>query len=275
MNTWQCLRQVKYLLLARNWTGSNNKVFASEAVIITANPEIHTLATARAPIVILKPGEGTMDPEYSEEHELIARTIHLTLIASIANDPGTGEASIMGANRTSGNTHSYGRGLLELEEEVNEAIKHLDPDNGIFVQHKTAGIASVSQVEAGGQVLYVQRMDWTFDLFTNTNRSYPEPINLVATGLSAGSVYLTWDLPPARYDRLSVILRRASGSTAPTSVTGGTGVTLSGALATSVTDAPGSGTWSYALFAAYDESSATPTTADRYSDPATATASTL
>jgi hypothetical protein len=271
MNTWQSLRQLKYLLQNRNWTGSSNKVFATEAIIISANPAMQALATARAPLVILRPGEGQTDPEYSEEHELISRTIHLTLISSIANDPGTGENAIMGANRISGNTHSIGRGLLELEEEVNEAIKHLDPDNGIFMQNKTAGIASVAQVDVGGTVLYVQQMDWTFDLFTNTTRSYPEPICLVATG-GSGSITLTWTLPPTRYDLLNLVLRRAAGATAPTSVTEGTGVTLGSALPTTVTDTIAAGQYSYALFAAYDESSATPTTADRYSDPATVTA---
>jgi hypothetical protein len=213
-----------------------------------------------------------MDPEYSEEHELIQRTIHLTLIQSIAGDAGIGENAVMGANRVSGNTHSVGRGLLELEEEVNEAIKHLDPDNGIFIQNKTAGIASVSQVDAGGQSLYVQQMDWTFDLFTNTQRSYPEPICMVSGAAPPGYTYFTWLLPPSRYDLLNLVLRRNAGSSAPTSPTDGTGVTLTSALALSAQDGPGlSGQYTYALFAGYDESSLTPTTADRYSSAATIT----
>jgi hypothetical protein len=238
---------------------------------VSANPTIQALGTCIVPIIILKPGEGQMDPEYSEEHELIARTVHMTLITAIAGDPGTGENAILGANRTSGNTHSMGRGLLELEEEVNEAIKHLDPDNGIFLQNKTAGIASVAQADVGGQIMYVQQMDWTFDLFCNTQRSYPEPICLVATA-GTGSITLTWTLPPTRYDLLSLVLRRAAGATAPSSVTEGTGITLGSALPTSHTDACGAGQFSYALFASYDEASATPTTADRYSSAATVTA---
>jgi hypothetical protein len=213
-----------------------------------------------------------MDPEYSEEHELIQRTIHLTLIQSIAGDAGIGENAVMGANRVSGNTHSVGRGLLELEEEVNEAIKHLGPDNGVFLQNKTAGIASVSQVDVGGQVLYVQQMDWTFDLFTNTQRSYPEPICMVSGAAPPGYTYFTWLLPPSRYDLLNLVLRRNAGSSAPTSPTDGTGVTLTSALALSAQDGPGlSGQYTYALFAGYDESSLTPTTADRYSSAATIT----
>jgi hypothetical protein len=71
-----------------------------------------------------------------------------------------------------------------------------------------------------------------------------------------------------RFDRRQMVLRR--GATLPASATAGTGVTLSGDLATSVVDTPGAGTWYYALFAAYDEYGSASN--ERYSAAATTSA---
>ena len=105
---------------------------------------------------------------------------------------------------------------------------------------------------------------------TTTEHFHPCP-RFNATG-GVGSVTLAWTLPPARFDRLRVVLIRKAGSSAPTSVSDGTAVTLSGDLATSKTDTIAAGTYSYSLFAVYDETHATPTTVEKYSAAATKTA---
>jgi hypothetical protein len=244
-------------------------VFAKESVIISSAPQLQALQSVRVPIAIIRPEEGQADPEFSELHEIISRTIRVTLVSAIAGDAGLGQSAILGGPRVDGNTKSTNRGLLELEEEVFYALKHLSDVNGLTIQHKSAGVAGVTPVTVNNDILYVHSMDITFDLFTTSQRYYHPPMYFVATPASGGTVNLSWTLPPDRYDRLSVVLRRASGATPPATPAAGTSVTLSGLLATSVTDAPGAGTFSYALFAAYDEWRETPTTADRYSDAVT------
>jgi hypothetical protein len=275
MNTWQCLNQLRYLLRAAVWSGSSTKVFANESVIISASPAPNFLESARCPLVILRPMEGQVDPEFDEEHELMDRKIAATLITAITGDAGLGENAIMGANKTGGQSASEGHGLLEMEECLFTAIRHLQENSGIILQHLAASAAAVQPVELTGGVRYINMAEYTFDLLTTTFRYYPPCTQFDAAGASAGTVNLSWAVPGARYDLLKVILRRASGATPPATPTAGTGVTLASVLATSVTDTPGAGTWSYALFSAYDETNATPTTADRYSDAVTDTAATL
>jgi hypothetical protein len=93
---------------------------------------------------------------------------------------------------------------------------------------------------------------------------------LAGTIPGGGSTVLTWNLPPARYDRNALILRRAAGTTPPASTTAGTGIAV-GALVTTLLNTPGVGTFSYSLFMGYDELNSTPTTSDRFSAAATLT----
>lgn len=67
---------------------------------------------------------------------------------------------------------------------------------------------------------------------------------------------IQWVSVPDFYAFRRYIVRRASGSTAPTGPTDGTEVTLideTDRTTYGVDDAPGSGTWSYSVFVAYDE----------------------
>ena len=78
----------------------------------------------------------------------------------------------------------------------------------------------------------------------------PGPVSgLAVTGTTTTSVSLSWSNPGNR-DLAQVIVRRAVGSTAPSSPTGGTGVGLSSPMASSVTDTgltPGT-SYAYAVF---------------------------
>lgn len=90
-----------------------------------------------------------------------------------------------------------------------------------------------------------------------------------------GDATLAWRVPPDRFDRFRVRLRRAAGATAPATSTDGTNVAIAD-LATGVTDSPGAGEFSYALFGQYDETQGkdrggTPATAERDSVSVTRT----
>lgn len=90
---------------------------------------------------------------------------------------------------------------------------------------------------------------------TPTPSPTPTPTPTATVAPTAG-VKLTWTPAPDRYDFRRYVCRRASGSTAPTSATGGTGVTITNETVRTtsyLTDNPGNGTWSYSLFVAYDE----------------------
>jgi hypothetical protein len=260
MNTYQILRQVKYLLLSRNWSGSSNKLFASGSVLISAGLTDAAKPHIRVPFALISPEDASVDPSHRNEPDLIQQSIRITICNAVPGDV-LGENAIIGANIPD-RTKSEGRGLLELEEEVFAAVQFLSTDNGVVIQHVATGAARpLIDPDLG----YVLSREYTFEAQTTASRFYHPPIRLSATG-GAGSVSLSWTLPPDRYDRFRVVLRRASGATAPATVTSGTGVTLSGNLATSVTDSGlAAGTYSYSLFAQYDETNSTPSQADRTS----------
>lgn len=267
LNELQALKQFRHLVRARNWPSSSNPVFASSSVRITVGPDEESLFTIGFPACLIRPGDGTSDPEHDEEPDLYVGSFTARLVAKVAGDT-IGELALIGGVRNSGQTDSGGRGLLELEEELFAAAKLLNAIDGVEMQLRAKGDAQAVVDEEHG---YVVMRDYLFEIFCTRERFYHPAIRLTASDSGGGAVALAWTLPPARFDRLRVILRRAAGATAPTSPTAGTGVTLSGDLANTVNDTPGVGQWSYALFAAYDETHDTPSEAQRFSEAITVT----
>lgn len=263
MNLWQCLQQVKSLLQAATWPdGSAEKVFGSHGVKISAGPQENGLNSIPFPFAMISPGNGTTDPD----HQRIGQEeIDVTIMAANAADP-WGEQALIGGGRGGGQGSSSGRGLLELGEIVRSELRLLLPQNGVKPQFVGKSAPTPFRVEHHG---YVVGRTHRFRAWLTDARHYPAPTRFAATDAGGGDANLSWNVPPSRFDRYEVVLRRASGSTAPSSVTDGTGVSLGSLLATSVTDSPGTGTWSYALFGGYDELSAG--ASDRYSSPATVT----
>jgi hypothetical protein len=266
-NSWQILKQLKYVIQNHNWTGTSNCVFNKNSVIVSANPELHALSTLIVPICIIKPLDLTVDPEFAEERSLIERQIQVTLITCIAGDSATSENAVLGSNRTSGSLKSEGRGLLELEEELFSAIQRLTESTGVKISFISSSGNAVTRIDTGTDIFYVSMSDHRFKLFCGTSRTYEPVRELGATVPSVGlSNDLYWNLPPDRYDLFKIIVRKKNGTSAPTSPTDGTGVTLSSNLATSVSDTIVFGsTTSYSVFAAYDETHSPLSTEERYS----------
>lgn len=248
MNQWQVLRQLRYLLLSRSWTGSSNKVFGTGSVVVSAGLIRNVKKTMRMPLALIYPTEGQSDPDHGEEPDLLSQSFTVTIATVIPGDA-VGEKPIIGGN-VPDRTKSEGRGIVEVEEELFAAIAKLTTDTGVVISFQGAGAARPTVDEDFG---YIVQRDYLFKGWLTANRFYHPCINLVATG-GSGQVSLSWTNPPDRYDRFKVVLRRASGGTVPATVTSGTGVTLSGNLAASVTDSGlSAGTYSYSLFAQYDE----------------------
>jgi hypothetical protein len=242
-------------------------VFHKNSVIVSANPELHALSTLIVPIAILKPLDGTVDPEFSEERGLIEKSIQLSLIVAIGGDAATAENAILGGNRVSGSVKSEGRGLLELEEEVYAAIQRLTESTGVKVSFISSSAGAVTRIDTGDNIFYVAMSEYRFKMFCGTARTYAPVRELSVTVPSVGIANdLQWLLPPDRYDLFKIIVRKKNGTSAPTSPTDGTGVTLSGNLATSVSDTVVFGsTISYSVFVAYDETHDPLSTEERYS----------
>ena len=139
---------------------------------------------------------------------------------------------------------------------------------GVRLHLVAQGQAAAAADERHG---YVVVRGYEFEVFGSVFRRYPPPQNLLAlTGVVAGTIDLAWDLPGPRYDLADMILRRNLGAVFPTGPTDGTSVLLPlpPPLPAAFSDTgliPGA-TYSYALFAGYDEINDPPTRpADRFS----------
>lgn len=247
MNVWQVEKQLRYLLRARLWQEAGGVVVFG-SVHITNTLTEKAVSTLRTPFVLIQTGGSTADPE---RPGYVHQEIPLILCVGMFGDQ-FGESAMIGANRptTGVPTASQGRGLLEVEEELLGTVRQVQETSGVKIVSRSKSSAE-ALIIANRHDVYARSYNLEADC--TDQRYYHPPLRLAATG-GVGSVSLTWSLPPDRYDRRQILLRRAVGATPPASSTAGTGVTLGGLLATSVSDgglAPG--TYSYAIFCGYDE----------------------
>jgi hypothetical protein len=256
VNPWQIAKQLRFKLAARTWSDVGGlTVFGS--VVVTTGDIPAVLGNFRSPSCAIKIGSATADPE---QQKLITQTFDVLIAVALHGDP-VGQAALVGHGRTLGQTASQGRGILEVEKELKAVVFSMTDQDGVRMILSTTTDAGVVAADAD-KPFAVGRI-YSLEAKCCTDEYYHPPKRLVATG-GAGSVTLSWALPPTRFDTLRVVLRRAAGATAPTSATAGTGVTLSGPLATTVVDTVAAGAYSYAIFMAYDETGNG--NAERYSE---------
>lgn len=247
MNPWQVTQQILKILAALAWADSPSDPILGQVWCSAIDPSWLQKAT-RFPCAVVTPGPVTYLPEHSQIVDEARWFVYV--FAANANDA-AGGAAVQGANRTSLGV-SAGRGVEELVPAVIEGLRAGTVGMGVRVvgasdarveARDTPGLVASRPIELVGR-----RPLQTAPGFSPVTRA-------LGTGL-AGSVTLSWLLPgptsPARWDLVGLVVRRAAGAVAPTTPSGGTGVTVSG-LASGVVDTPGSGTWSYAIFATYDE----------------------
>jgi hypothetical protein len=224
-------------------------VFAPESVLVLAGEsDIDALdANLVLPMAIVVPGSGQSDPQFSDEPGYWVRSLAVVLAVRNSNDR-TGQAAVVGANRVDVGD-SRGRGILEIEPQLLDVARLLNVQEGVTVALK-AQSGLTTRTDQNDRVYALQ--EYTFEV-TCTDALYYPPARRLSTLVGTGDITLEWSLPSARFDRYRIVLRRAAGSTPPSSIADGTGVTLSGPLATSVSDVLSPGTYSYALFATYDD----------------------
>jgi len=267
MTGWQVLRQLQFLLKNQDWTGSSTPVFHERSVIIAVGDELSFLSEGlMPPMAIIRPGGAQSDPLHGEEPDLIQQDIDIALVQIVHGDK-IGQNVLIGAYRQ-GQTDSRGRGLLELEEELFNAVEKLTYEDGVVIQNMAVG-AALTQVDDRNNVVAFR--DYTFQALVTADRFYHPARKFAATG-GTGDVDLTWEIPPTRYDRFKIRLVRKAGSSAPATVTDGTEITLPSNLPSSYNDSGlASGTYSYGLWASYDETHDPVSTNERLSERMTQT----
>lgn len=248
MNRAQVCRQVQAILRAVAWPDSE-LAFASKSVMVTLGIPERVVVEPRLPLALIRPGAETIDPDMAEQPGIVRIEVAVTLVVANQQDQ-YGEVALLGSNRDTGST---GRGLLELETLVKTALLQKGPESGLPIVFRGSTTSEPIQHPGLG---YIAIGTYKFEAIGTVALSYQRPNGLAATG-GAGQVALSWNASQ-RFDFRRFILRRAAGSTAPATSSSGTGVTLGGspdgASATSVTDTGlSAGTYSYSLFAVYDD----------------------
>lgn len=247
MNDLQIARQIQTILRAITWSDAG-LVFARESVLVTMGIREDAVREVVMPCALIRPGGFRADAEQPGvgTYEVVVS------IAQVNSQDQFGETALVGANRGGG---SDGRGILEVKELVLAALLQIGPASGFRIVLRSSGNAQAASIPGIG---YCLEMELRFEVAGTTARTYQAPSGFARTG-SGSTAVLAWNAP-TRWDHRRFILRRASGSTPPATSSSGTGVTLTGtpdgAGITGVTDSPGAGTYSYALFAVYDDTDA-------------------
>ena len=247
MNDWQMIRQVQYLTRLATWSGSANVLFSSESVIATARVAEDTVAAMRLPLAVISYDGEDIDPTMQERPDAVEMRFKVTLVVTNQGDQ-YGESSLMGRNRSA--TTSPGRGLLEMKEQLRTTLLQLGPASGLPIVYRSGSAPAPIQHPT---VDYLVGIGLAFSADGTTFRTYQAPFGLTPTANGSGSVTLAWSAMP-RFDFLTFVLRRASGTTPPATIASGTGVTLASAGAVTVTQTGVTpGVYSYSLFAQYDD----------------------
>ncbi len=265
MNLWQACKQIQTVLRAAEWDDGSTVVFRDTSVIVTTGPVQDVAMLQGSPLCFIVPGDSQSDPEHQDEPALERQRIAVSLAVVMAGDR-LGEKPLLGGNRVGGSTSSKNRGLFEIEERVKREIGLLSASSGVRIVFSSAGAGAAFQAQES----YVVQRELYFAAWLTADRKFPA-VNALAGVVGGGNVTLSWRSPASRFDLQRFVVRRASGSTAPATATDGTGVTLASDLALSVVNAPGSGTWSYSVFAGYDQYNVPVATPDTYSTPKSVT----
>ena len=242
MNRDQACRRIRSVLRARRWGGSGDPVFGRESVLVSVAPVQDYADQLVLPAAFVRPGPARADPE---RPGLLTATLTVLTLVSIPGDM-TGERPLIGANRIS-KTSGEGRGILEVESELLGAVEQLDASGQFRISHRTTDMLGVSVVEDTG---YHAWCEYGFEALLTSSYQHREP-RAAAASESGGTVTVSWTVPDDATNLTGYVVRRVSGAIPAGFPTDGTDVAWS--TGTSVTDSPGSGTWTYSVFAAYDD----------------------
>jgi len=241
VNTDQACRRLKSILKSLRWGGSGDPVFGRDSVYVTVAPAADYLQHLQLPAAFVRPGSMRTD---REEPDLIVANLGVRVVVSVPGDK-VGERPLIGANRTS-KTAWGGRGILEVEREMLNAVEKLDASKQFRIHLRAASALDVELLDSG----YHAMRDYGFDADLTTDYQHQEP-RAVAASEAGGTVTISWTAPDDVTGLVAYVVRRASGTIPVGFPADGTSVAWT--VGTSTTDAPGSGTYTYSVFAVYDD----------------------
>jgi len=242
VNTWQAVRRLKNILRGIQWGTTGGRLFARNSVFASGGPSEAVLDQVRLPAAWVNAGSMTAD---DMNPGLYTADLEIVTLVSVPGDA-YGERVLMGSNRASA-TESVGRGLFEIEKEMLGAIKHLDASDQFRIMLRAA--SSALPVSVGSEGFFATRRYIMTTLLTMEDQ-HLHPRKVSASNAS-GTVTVSWTAPDDVTNFVDYVVRRTSGTIPAAFPTDGTAITWSSG--TSVTDTPGSGTWTYSVFARYDD----------------------
>jgi len=243
MNQAQIAQQIKYLLQVRTWDDDPSNAVVFGKVVVSNKPMEYLLTLGPTlPFAAVRMGAMVHDPDFPEV--ILDEGIEVEVSTRIENDP-WGESDLIGGVRPS-LLVSQGRGVSEIVAQVHATISRNDPETGISMHSRT---------ENDGRSIQIQNSSYMAQSVEVTAKGGIDLFFAPGRELANSGNTITWTNPAIRFDTHSMILRYAAGSTPPATATAGSAATLSGVLATTYThgdDGQPGGTFSYALFVAYD-----------------------
>lgn len=248
MNPWQLSKQLRYLLRARTWNISGGGLVFGSVHITNRLPK-DAYKTLRLPFCLISVGDAEPDPQHPG---YVLQRFGFTYCSQVAGDK-LGEFALIGGALSGGRTRSPGKGLLEVEEELDRAIEKLQEDSGVKIWSKWTSEGESGLMEGHG---YVALRTKVITARCTSRRYYHPPLRVQATG--GGPITITWADPPARWDSVStggIMIRKNVGATFPTSPTDGDLVAEVDRGVQTYEDSDlqgGTFTYYYSVFAAYD-----------------------
>lgn len=242
MNDCQIIQRLQTILQSHRWAGgAQEPMFFPGTVLTTPRPSEEVMRNLTPPLAFIRPGSARNDPELKG---MKWTDIIITLVAAVPGDP-YGESTLVGWNREEGK--SDGMGLLHLQSEMIRAIENVSINEGIEIKSVADSYPLPALDDATN---YIIERDYTFKALATSLPRFQRPENVTAV-LSGSDVVLNWELPYEN-DQLGFSLIRVAGTTGAGFRSDGTEIATPISTATTFTDvAPGSGVFTYSLFAAY------------------------
>lgn len=285
MDSWQIKRQLAFLVAAFAWADTPSAVVFTGGAVVSEDLEGNFAPghiTQDGPASLSLPFARVSCPgwEFDEEGQgRVERALFRVFATAGGWSPVIAGGSTSadgydthGVNQVSGKlrdaTNGQGKSAgRDVDELLSRFAESLTPPGmttpGQLVESTHAIQGRATRAEAMVPVDGVQVLKRALEIeVTNptASRYYHAPTSVLAVAAGGGSVTISWTNPPTRFDTFKNVLRRGTspGDAAPTSVTGGTGITLGSSLATSATDAGHTAGqhFNYAVFHTYTETTA-------------------
>lgn len=107
------------------------------------------LETKRVPAALIAVSDDASDPEFDEDPNLLKAMIDVGILVMVGGDA-VGEYVMIGGAKTGGSTASEGRGILEIQQEVFNAIGRRNAQESVLIQYRQkAGQGAVYDKDRG------------------------------------------------------------------------------------------------------------------------------